>query len=138
MFYICCAVLFVLVVFFKQKTAYEMRISDWSSDVCSSDLRIHLCGIGDTQHGIMRGVKALLRELRRVRANEGNIALVGKRDQVFLGCILFGLSGAGYLYVEPVAEECLELIAVPPRLLPTVVRIEPRRPAFVSAGAADQ
>src|SRR3546814_1880658 len=26
-------------VFFKQKTAYEMRISDWSSDVCSSDLR---------------------------------------------------------------------------------------------------
>src|SRR3546814_6729459 len=28
--------------FFKQKTAYEMRISDWSSDVCSSDLAI--CG----------------------------------------------------------------------------------------------
>src|SRR3546814_5393410 len=26
--------------FFKQKTAYEMRISDWSSDVCSSDLDI--------------------------------------------------------------------------------------------------
>src|SRR3546814_13567497 len=29
---------FVIVFFFKQKTAYEMRISDWSSDVCSSDL----------------------------------------------------------------------------------------------------
>src|SRR3546814_9285705 len=29
---LCC------VFFFKQKTAYEMRISDWSSDVCSSDL----------------------------------------------------------------------------------------------------
>src|SRR3546814_4444203 len=29
---------FVLFFFFKQKTAYEMRISDWSSDVCSSDL----------------------------------------------------------------------------------------------------
>src|SRR3546814_9204124 len=28
----------VIVFFFKQKTAYEMRISDWSSDVCSSDL----------------------------------------------------------------------------------------------------
>src|SRR3546814_6404918 len=28
----------VYVFFFKQKTAYEMRISDWSSDVCSSDL----------------------------------------------------------------------------------------------------
>src|SRR3546814_15994121 len=32
-----CTVLF-FVFFFKQKTAYEMRISDWSSDVCSSDL----------------------------------------------------------------------------------------------------
>src|SRR3546814_5688314 len=30
---------FFLFFFFKQKTAYEMRISDWSSDVCSSDLR---------------------------------------------------------------------------------------------------
>src|SRR3546814_14249267 len=29
-----------LFFFFKQKTAYEMRISDWSSDVCSSDLRM--------------------------------------------------------------------------------------------------
>src|SRR3546814_11013985 len=29
----------ICVFFFKQKTAYEMRISDWSSDVCSSDLR---------------------------------------------------------------------------------------------------
>src|SRR3546814_18423352 len=28
------------VFFFKQKTAYEMRISDWSSDVCSSDLQV--------------------------------------------------------------------------------------------------
>src|SRR3546814_1257467 len=30
----------MLFFFFKQKTAYEMRISDWSSDVCSSDLEI--------------------------------------------------------------------------------------------------
>src|SRR3546814_10050050 len=29
--------------FFKQKTAYEMRISDWSSDVCSSDLPWRAC-----------------------------------------------------------------------------------------------
>src|SRR3546814_6716728 len=37
-----CFILFLLrfffMFFFKQKTAYEMRISDWSSDVCSSDL----------------------------------------------------------------------------------------------------
>src|SRR3546814_7817239 len=31
-------ILFCFFFFFKQKTAYEMRISDWSSDVCSSDL----------------------------------------------------------------------------------------------------
>src|SRR3546814_2409114 len=42
--------------FFKQKTAYEMRISDWSSDVCSSDLQ-HPAGHGavragaDDEHG---------------------------------------------------------------------------------------
>src|SRR3546814_3211773 len=30
--------------FFKQKTAYEMRISDWSSDVCSSDLKMLVYG----------------------------------------------------------------------------------------------
>src|SRR3546814_1849572 len=39
----CC--LCVCFFFFKQKTAYEMRISDWSSDVCSSDL-----GAQDAQH----------------------------------------------------------------------------------------
>src|SRR3546814_7413896 len=42
-------ILFVVVLsmffFFKQKTAYEMRISDWSSDVCSSDL----CSNGKTR-----------------------------------------------------------------------------------------
>src|SRR3546814_4136245 len=35
--WMCCLVI-KLFFFFKQKTAYEMRISDWSSDVCSSDL----------------------------------------------------------------------------------------------------
>src|SRR3546814_4805425 len=33
-----CVRSFIIFFFFKQKTAYEMRISDWSSDVCSSDL----------------------------------------------------------------------------------------------------
>src|SRR3546814_7615077 len=34
-----------IVFFFKQKTAYEMRISDWSSDVCSSDLKVEFNGV---------------------------------------------------------------------------------------------
>src|SRR3546814_9805727 len=35
---VCYVCIFSYFVFFKQKAAYEMRISDWSSDVCSSDL----------------------------------------------------------------------------------------------------
>src|SRR3546814_11284494 len=37
---------FCMIFFFKQKTAYELRISDWSSDVCSSDLHGHDRGRG--------------------------------------------------------------------------------------------
>src|SRR3546814_8314963 len=47
--------------FFKQKTAYEMRISDWSLDVCSSDLwpaEVHRIELEETErlHGEMRAV----------------------------------------------------------------------------------
>src|SRR3546814_11882300 len=46
--------------FFKQKTAYEMRISDWSSDVCSSDLLVHLhAHVGD-EHRALRELRLLL------------------------------------------------------------------------------
>src|SRR3546814_3915708 len=38
-----------MVFFFKQKTAYEMRISDWSSDVCSSDLLEHAMAFGGNE-----------------------------------------------------------------------------------------
>src|SRR3546814_2724411 len=38
-----CVVVVTCVFFFKQKTAYVLRISDWSSDVCSSDLQL-VCG----------------------------------------------------------------------------------------------
>src|SRR3546814_4728710 len=37
---VCSVISFIFFFFFKQKTAYEMRISDWSSDVCSSDLTL--------------------------------------------------------------------------------------------------
>src|SRR3546814_9650994 len=38
--------------FFKQKTAYEMRISDWSSDVCSSDLPARLTWVEHATHDL--------------------------------------------------------------------------------------
>src|SRR3546814_2141189 len=48
---------FRVVFFFKQKTAYEMRISDWSSDVCSSDLLLvepAVLGDGGVRIGVRR------------------------------------------------------------------------------------
>src|SRR3546814_9057653 len=48
LFFICMvAYCLCFLFFFKQKTAYEMRISDWSSDVCSSDLRCEMARAGD-------------------------------------------------------------------------------------------
>src|SRR3546814_9158920 len=51
--------------FFKQKTAYEMRISDWSSDVCSSDL---LALVAQSQREADRQLQAL--EQRQERLNQ--------------------------------------------------------------------
>src|SRR3546814_2859335 len=47
-------------LFFKQKTAYEMRISDWSSDVCSSDL-----DAGRADEHFTRIAAEMARDLRR-------------------------------------------------------------------------
>src|SRR3546814_7378598 len=57
-----------LVFFFKQKTAYEMRISDWSSDVCSSDLGREVAMPGIARRPVLaafrRDVQAELRGRR--------------------------------------------------------------------------
>src|SRR3546814_8271281 len=60
-----CRILSRVFFFFKQKTAYEMRISDWSSDVCSSDLvrrpgPAHLGGHIERLIGTMIGKLRLL------------------------------------------------------------------------------
>src|SRR3546814_3376903 len=60
----------VCVFFFKQKTAYEMRISDWSSDVCSSDL--------DLLEQIMDRVAEFVEQRRRVvDADQRRLAVRG-------------------------------------------------------------
>src|SRR3546814_9818065 len=53
-----CVMVDIVFFFFKQKTAYEMRISDWSSDVCSSDL---LTGF-DRQRYAGQDVRAVARQ----------------------------------------------------------------------------
>src|SRR3546814_7861602 len=92
--------------FFKQKTAYEMRISDWSSDVCSSDLPA--IGLHDRRQPLPRG-KIVLRHpdpdrVRRhrlhpviefgvahltqqlLRVSGANEPLVDQRDAVGMEC----------------------------------------------------
>src|SRR3546814_2153172 len=69
-----CLVLFVMCVFLfffvKQKTAYEMRISDWSSDVCSSDL---LSEWATVVKG--RSVESLFEFFRSINYGDQNSAL---------------------------------------------------------------
>src|SRR3546814_5000936 len=61
----------IYLFFFKQKTAYEMRISDWSSDVCSSDLRMAPLGRGSI---INISSMALLQRLAAVRGRLSHCA----------------------------------------------------------------
>src|SRR3546814_6385370 len=56
--------LFCFVFFFKQKTAYEMRISDWSSDVCSSDLPARDEEAGEPAFGIGEGQESIAHRRR--------------------------------------------------------------------------
>src|SRR3546814_4487769 len=77
--------LFYFFFFFKQKTAYEMRISDWSSDVCSSDLdrapasdpRLSASRLTEPTHGNPGG--SLPRLQRRRHAHESRLGLRRRR-----------------------------------------------------------
>src|SRR3546814_9977929 len=70
----------IVVFFFKQKTAYEMRISDWSSDVCSSDLERSR----RTRHRIARAQRRALQRVEKSRrvadAARGHVES-GEREQ---------------------------------------------------------
>src|SRR3546814_14671127 len=111
--FVCWLVVYViyfcwLFFFFKQKTAYEMRISDWSSDVCSSDLL--------PMAALFAGIAALRWALNGDAANRDR--LLGYMGGLAGGAILFqfatrgpaGLAGAWcdslsapYLAAFPVA-----------------------------------
>src|SRR3546814_7454631 len=71
--------------FFKQKTAYEMRISDWSSDVCSSDLTdVRLCAISVKATFTVDGQELFLDIVRRHAVPivcDGNRDIIGQRRQ---------------------------------------------------------
>src|SRR3546814_6239496 len=72
----------MLVFFFKQKAAFEMRISDWSSDVCSSDLRLQRRDVGApvaAMEADLHGRKAGLQEALRRLGHGGGVAQRSRR-----------------------------------------------------------
>src|SRR3546814_8264038 len=70
-------ILYIFVFFFKQKTAYEMRISDWSSDVCSSDLLDGFKEVND-RFGHGAGDLLLTQVARRLRDALGDDDLLAR------------------------------------------------------------
>src|SRR3546814_19401223 len=67
-------VIFYSFFFFKQKTAYEMRISDWSSDVCSSDLFfVYSDRYHDFRHDVRRFLDIAMDKLNKT-ASESDIS----------------------------------------------------------------
>src|SRR3546814_5432675 len=95
---LCC-----LFFFFKQKTAYEMRISDWSSDVCSSDL-------GDRRHPLSAGNlerEAAPEAARRVEARHAH-----RQPRLHHGRMETGASaGGGWTHDLFLARACPQMKA---------------------------
>src|SRR3546814_16860232 len=89
MYYVCVE---LVVFFFKQKTAYEMRISDWSSDVCSSDLFVERSPLGS----LRREPEAAHVTVPVIKVPEG----AEQSTQAAFGRILLDLAKSG----DPMAD----------------------------------
>src|SRR3546814_10447741 len=87
--------------FFKQKTAYEMRISDWSSDVCSSDLHLGRGAQAVGRDGVDRRWPRQDRPGRRDNAGD-------RRDQGL--CELPGSGERGAVAAEIGRASCRERV----------------------------
>src|SRR3546814_1928702 len=89
------------VFFYKQKTAYEMRISDWSSDVCSSDLllpRLPALTSGASEQACATAVGT--------RSRKG-VHGAGVRQGVIGGCCAGELRSAARSEERRVGQECV-------------------------------
>src|SRR3546814_3736482 len=78
-----CCIVVAYFFFFRQKTAYEMRISDWSSDVCSSDLGPRAGAAVDVLRAVQpralhRGAAVLVPPQRQDARDRAAVARPGK------------------------------------------------------------
>src|SRR3546814_9649149 len=105
-YYSCCCVVF----FFKQKTAYEMRISDWSSDVCSSDLREEIADEWPTKGlSACASGEPLVRPHRRWRV---------------LGLLRTRTSHHGFAHMPRGGDQAQNRLTSPPCLVERILRSE--------------
>src|SRR3546814_8156611 len=82
--------------FFKQKTAYELRISDWSSDVCSSDLTDRLCHRLEITFGLARTGHPVEQEGRELPRPDRLYQPIGHRALIISQFGLFEIRIGGY------------------------------------------
>src|SRR3546814_14385921 len=104
--------LFLVFFFFKQKTAYEMRISDWSSDVCSSDLLyVKFEGLNPTgsfkDRGMTVAVTQAVHEGAKaiICASTGNTSAAAAAYAVRAGITAFVLIPAGKIAPGNLAQQ---------------------------------
>src|SRR3546814_7432759 len=95
-------VIFGCLFFFKQKTAYEMRISDWSSDVCSSDLPDRVViGIEDER------ARAPLEEVYRpLSLNKAPIVFTRRRTSELIKYAANAFLAMKITYINEMADLC--------------------------------
>src|SRR3546814_8804586 len=95
--------------FFKQRTAYEMRISDWSSDVCSSDLIVQVIEDGNaTFMAVIRDVserKTLEAQLRQAQRMEAVGQLTGGLAHDFNNLLTIVIGNLDLL-LERLGKDC--------------------------------
>src|SRR3546814_1198795 len=100
---LCICVVWTIFFFFKQKTAYEMRISDWSSDVCSSDLRraalrlgreIGAQDVGAQARGVLQGFGRALPDRRTLALDDFELVGGDRSEERRVGkeCVSTGRS----------------------------------------------
>src|SRR3546814_10286228 len=105
---------FYIFFFFKQKTAYEMRISDWSSDVCSSDLYCRLTTKGqamlhrsiDNSHRIVvphviKGETIIEAEVEHHSRATGDVVMTPAID---LNTLIWPRSEPGPAFQTPISD----------------------------------
>src|SRR3546814_4585160 len=97
-----------MIVFFKQKTAYEMRISDWSSDVCSSDLFVKRLSEGVATIAAAFAPEPVIVRMSDFKSNEYANLIAGKRYEPHEENPMLGFRGASR-YISESFRPCFEL-----------------------------